>query len=369
MDHTIIIGAGQAGLAAGYHLHRRGLPFTILEADDRVGGSWHHRWDSMRLFTQVDKVGLPGMPFPRDELFPTGARMAEYLTDYATHVGMDVRTEVHADGLFRDGELLTVTAGAQSLTAANVILATGADRVPQVPPFAGDLSPAVVQLHSVDYRNPAQLQPGTVAVVGAGNSGADVALDVAPTHPVVLAGRHPGHVPLRIESQLMLRVIFPMVAYTWTHVLTRDTRAGRRSREKMLSGHGDPLIRVKPRDLDAAGVRRAARVTEVRDGLPVTADGEVLDVANVVWATGFRPGHEWIDLPGLDSSGQLDNERGAVTGQPGLYVLGQLFQHRFASHTVFGVAHDAELVVADIARRRATRSVAPTGGQRVPRTA
>ncbi|PFG41075.1 putative flavoprotein involved in K+ transport [Georgenia soli] len=351
MNRTIVVGAGQAGLAAGYHLGRHGLPFTILEADERVGGSWNHRWDSMRLFTPATGDGLPGMPFPQDERFPSGARMAAYLTAYAERFDMDVRTGVHVDGLFREGDAYTVTAGPAVFEAEYVILATGAERVPNVPSFAGDLSPTIVQLHSGDYRNPAQLQPGPVAVVGAGNSGADIALDLAPTHAVVLAGRHPGHLPMRIESPAM-HVVFPLLTFAWTHVLTQNTPPGRRARAKMLSGHSGPLIRVKPQDLDAAGVRRAPRVTGVVGGLPQTADGERLDVANVVWATGFRPGHDWIDLPGLDAGGFLENDRGAVVGQPGLYVLGQLFQYRFGSHNVVGVPHDAELVVADILRRR-----------------
>ncbi len=354
MDRTIIVGAGQAGLAAGYHLTRHGLPFTILESDDKVGGSWNHRWDTMRLFTPATKDGLPGMPFPRGERFPTATTMAAYLAAYADRYAMDVRTGVRVDGLFRDGGAFTVTAGPERFEAENVILATGAERVPNVPSFAADLSPAVVQLHAGDYRNPSQLPLGAVLVVGAGNSGADVALDLAPTHPVVLAGRHPGHIPLRIETPVM-RVGFRFLAFAWTYILTEDTRPGRKVRATVLSGHSGPLIRVKPQDLDAAGVVRAPRVTGVVGGLPQTEDGEVHDVAGVVWATGFRPGYEWISLPGLDTSGRLENDRGAVVGQPGLYVLGQLFQYRFGSHNVVGVPHDAQMVVAGI-RRRAARS-------------
>lgn len=352
MNHTVIIGAGQAGLAAGYHLGRHGLPFTILEADHRAGGSWNHRWDSMRLFTPSTTVGLPGLPFPRDEAFAPSTRMAAYLAGYAEHFGMDVRTGVRVDGLFREGGRLVVTAGPESFEADDVIIATGSERVPRVPTFAGELSATIRRLHSADYRDPSQLLPGPVAVVGAGNSGADIALELAADHDVVLAGRHPGHLPLRIESRAM-RLAFPLIALVWTHVLTERTPPGRRSRAKMLSGHSAPLIRVKPWDLDAAGVRRAGRITSVADGLPCTAEGETLDVANVVWATGFRPGYEWIDLPGLDTSGWLTNERGAVTGQPGLYVLGQLFQYRFSSHNAIGVSHDAAHVVAEIRRQRA----------------
>ncbi|TRW46103.1 flavin-containing monooxygenase [Georgenia yuyongxinii] len=362
MNRTIVIGAGQAGLAAGHQLTRHGLPFTILEADHRVGGSWNHRWDTMRLFTPATKDGLPGVPFPRGDRFPTGAQMAAYLAGYADRFGMDVRTGIHVDGIFRDGERYTVTAGSDRFEADNVILATGAERVPNVPSLAADLSPAIAQLHSGAYRNPSQLPPGAVLVVGAGNSGADIALDLAPTHPVVLAGRHPGHIPPRIESPVM-RVGFRFLAFAWTYILTEDTRPGRASREKVLSGHSGPLIRVKPQDLDAAGVRRAPRVTGVVQGLPQTEDGDIHDVATVVWATGFRPGYEWLSLPGLDTSGGLENHRGAVVGQPGLYVLGQLFQYRFGSHNLVGVPHDAEMVVADI-RRRAGRGVSVAGAAR-----
>lgn len=365
MDRTIIIGAGQAGLAAGYHLTRHGLPFTVLEADDEVGGSWNHRWDTMRLFTPATHVDLPGRDFPPGDKFPTGAAMARYLAQYAEELRMDVRTGVHVDGLFREGDGFTVTAGPESFHAQNVVLATGAERVPNVPSFATDLSPGIVQLHSGDYRRPSQLQEGPVLVVGAGNSGADIALDVAPTHDTVLAGRHPGHLPMRIESPVM-RVVFPLIAFAWTYVLTQNTPPGRASRAKMLAGHSGPLIRVKPRDLNGAGVRRAPRITGVIDGLPRAEDGTVLDVANVVWATGFLPGHEWIRLPGLDTSHVLGNDRGAVVGQPGLYVLGQLFQFRFGSHNVVGVPHDARAVVADI-RRRSRRAEAAAAGSGRPK--
>lgn len=351
---TVVIGAGQAGLSAGYHLAKLGRPFVILDAGERVGGSWRTRWDSMRLFTPAPYDGLPGMRFPGRQRFPTGAAMADYLERYAERFSLPVRNGVKVDGLFREGEGYRVTAGGTAYDTDNVVIATGVHRRPKVPGFADQLAGSIVQLHTADYRNPGQLQPGPVLVVGAGNSGADIAIEVAKTHPTLLAGRHPGHLPIDIESW-QARLLFPVLWFTWTHVLTENTPPGRKSRAERLEGHGDMLIRLKPEDIDAAGVERTARIGAVVDGRPQTEDGTVLDVANVIWATGFLPDFGWIDLPGLDSSGRLASDRGGVEGQPGLYVLGQEFQHMFNSHTVGGVGRDAAYVVRDLAGRKVTR--------------
>ena len=350
---TVVIGAGQAGLSAGYYLARRGRPFVILDAGDRIGGSWWDRWDSMRLFTPTTHCGLPGMRFPGRYSFPPATAMADYLQQYAARFELPVRAGVRVDGVFREGDGFRVTAGPLAYLAENVVLATGVHRRPRTPDFAGSLAPHIVQLHSAAYRNADALAPGAVLVVGAGNSGADIALELAATRRTLLAGRHPGHIPVRIESR-RARMLFPFLWWTWTHVLTERTPMGRKVQAQRIEGHGDQLIRVKPADLDAAGVERIGRVTGVVDGRPST-DDRVLDVGNVIWCTGFLPDFDWVELPGLDSSGRLANDRGRVVGQPGLYVLGQEFQHMFNSHTVGGVGRDAAFVVADLARRMTVR--------------
>jgi putative flavoprotein involved in K+ transport len=219
-----------------------------------------------------------------------------------------------------------------------------------VPAFAPQLREDMLQMHSRDYRSPRQLREGAVLVVGAGNSGADVALDVrAAGHDVYLSGTHPGQIPFRIEHG---RAIFPVLWFVWSHVLNVGTPIGRKAQPKMIAGH-EPLIRVKDKDLRRAGVQRVARVTGVSDGLPQLADDTVLDVANVIWCTGFRYDYSWLEVDGIEPSAPLPNERGVVTGLDGLYVLGQKFQFAFNSHTVGGVGRDAEYVVAHLARRRA----------------
>lgn len=356
---TIVIGAGQAGLAAGYHLSRSRRSFLILDAGDRVGGSWRHRWDSLTLFTPSMRSNLPGFAPHRGYEFLASAELVSYLEEYVQRFSLPVRLGVHVDGLFREGDdRFRVTAGDQVFLARNVILATGVHRVPRVPAVAADLADDIVQLHSSDYRNPGQLAPGRVLIVGAGNSGVEIGVEVGQTHEVLLSGRAVGEIPVDIRKPLTGRLVFPVIWWVWEHVLTESRKAGRKAQEEALQGHGEPLIRQKEQDIVAAGIERVSRITGVADGRPRTVEGEVLDVANVIWATGFRPGFDWIDLPGLDSSARLSTERGAVIGQPGLYVLGQEFQYMYNSHTVGGVGKDAAHVVRHLEQRSPAHALA-----------
>ena len=355
---TVVIGAGQAGLSAGYHLAQRGEPFVILDAADRVGGSWLERWDSLSLFTPIGHDGLPGVKFGKDYRFPSRDEMVAYLERYAEQFGLPIRLGTHVDGLFREGDGFRVTAGAESFLTRNVILATGYHRVPKTPAFASELAAGIVQLHSADYRNPGQLQPGTVLIVGAGNSGAEIGIDVAKDHKVLLSGRNVGYLPIDIRTW-QGKLFFPVIWWVWEHILTEDKKPGRKVQAEALAAHSEFLIRQKEQDIVAAGIERVARIEAVVDGRPQTEDGGQLDVANVIWCTGFTPGFSWIDLPGLDSSGRLETERGAVTGQPGLYVLGQQFEYMFNSHTVGGVGKDAAYVVRHLAQRT-TRTESPS---------
>lgn len=362
---TIVIGAGQAGLSAGYHLAQRGQTFVILDANDQIGGTWLHRWDSLKLFTPSIRDSFPGMEYGRGYSFPTKDELIAYMERYVEAFDLPVRLSTPVDGLFREGEGFRVTSGTESFLAANVILATGVHRVPKVPDFAAQLSPDIRQLHSADYRNPEQLKDGTVLIVGAGNSGAEIGVDVASTHKVLLAGRNVGYLPIDIRGW-QGKLAFPVIWWMWEHVLTESKKPGRKAQAEVLTGHGEFLIRQKEKDLVAVGIERTARIAGVVDGRPQTEDGTVLDVANVIWATGFRPDFGWIELPGLDASGRLASTRGAVEGQPGLYVLGQEFQYMFNSHTVGGVGKDAAYVVQQIAQRSPVGGVT---GERMSRVA
>ena len=347
---TVVVGAGQAGLAVGHELAARRRPFLILDAHDRVGDSWRTRWDSLLLFTPARIDGLPGMRFPaKGDSFVTKDQMADYLEAYATRFSLPVRTGTRVDRVGREGDRFVVTAGGRELEADNVVVAMSTHQVPWIPPFAGELDPGIAQIHTKDYRNPLQLRPGPVLVVGLGNSGADIGLEVARSHPTFVSGDPFGVVPVRIERWLARTVVLRIIRFAGHHVLTVRTPIGRRARPKFLSGAA-PLVRVKPKDLVAAGAERVPRVTGVRDGMPVVDGGRVLEVANVLWCTGFRGGFSWIDLPVFGEAEPLQ-ERGIVPTQPGLYFVGLHFQYAATSDIVTGVSRDARRVVRHLLAR------------------
>ena len=364
---TVIIGGGQAGLAAGYSLKQRGRPFVILDAHERVGDAWRTRWASLRLFTPATFDALPGLPFPAPAWsFPTKDELADYLEAYATHFELPVRTSVEVERLSKvDGRFVVSTAD-RRFEADNVVVATGAHLIPKLPAFASELDPRIVQLHSADYRDPSQLQDGDVLVVGAGNSGAEIARDLAPTHSVQLAGPSTGEIPVPHGSRRS-RIVFRLVRLLGHHVLRADTRIGRKVGPKITS-KGDPLIRTKSKDLAAAGVERIlARVAGVRDGRPLLDDGRALEVANVVWCTGFRTDFGWIDLPVFGEDGQPLHSRGVVEAEPGLYFLGLVFLYSVSSDVLPNRGRDAEHIAEHIELRQSRPAV--SAGQRALATA
>jgi putative flavoprotein involved in K+ transport len=347
--HTIVIGGGQAGLSLGYYLKKSGKPFVILDANKRIGGSWRTRtWNSLRLFTPARYDGLPGWPFPAAGWsFPTARETADYLEAYAARFDLPVRTGTTVDWLTKDGDRFVVNCGDRRFAADRVVVATGFYGKPSVPDFASELDPRIVQMHSSDYRGPSQLQPGGVLLVGAGNSGADIAMELCATHRTWLSGRDKGQVPLRIESR-RARVALPLLWFVASHVLTVKTPVGRKLRPHVLS-EGAPLIRVKSEDLVAAGVERVPKTVAVRDGMPALEDGRVMDVANVIWCTGFRQDFSWIDVPIFTEDSEPAHERG-ITSEPGLYFVGLDFLYAFTSENVGGVGRDARHIAKHIDR-------------------
>jgi putative flavoprotein involved in K+ transport len=348
---TVVIGGGQAGLSVGYRLAKLGRRFVILEANGRIGDSWRKRWDSLKLFTPARYNGLDGFPFPADGWsFTTKDEMADYLEAYAARFDLPVRTGVRAEKLSRDGDRFVVETQEAVFEAENVVVAMADFQRPREPEFAEELDPGIVQLHSYEYRNPSQLRNGAVLVVGAGNSGAEISLDLSSTHRTWMSGRDTGHMPFRIEGNASRLLFAPLVLrFVFHRVLTTKTPVGRRARPKILS-RGAPVIRVKPGDLAAAGVERVPRVIGVRDGLPLLEDDRTLDPANVIWCTGFHPGFSWIDLPVFGEEGPV-HERGVVESEPGLYFVGLEFLYAMSSVMVHGVGRDAEHIANHIASR------------------
>jgi putative flavoprotein involved in K+ transport len=359
---TLIIGGGQAGLAAGYHLAKRGMPFLILDADERIGDHWRERWDSLRLYSPARSDNLPGMRFPAPAFaYPTARQMGDYLEAYAERFGLPIRSGVRVDGIRPAGaaqEGFVVTAGDRRFEAAEVIVATGAFQVPFTPDASTLLDPHIRQLHSSQYRNPEQLADGPVLVVGLSHSGADIAFEAARSHRTMVSGKAHGQLPFRVIDTWRARVILPIVAFAANHVLTLRTPIGRKMAPEVRKG-GGPLLRVRRPDLDRVGVEQHdAKVVGAQDGKPLLADGTVLDVANVVWCTGYRPDYSWIEMPVAGDDGWAIQERGVVPSVPGLYFLGIPFTYSFASMLVLGAGRDAKYVVDRIAERAGATSKA-----------
>ncbi len=353
---TIVIGAGQAGLSTGYHLARQGREFLILDAHDRVGDVWRQRFDSLRLYSPAKYDGLPGLGVPaKGWSWPGKDDVADYLEAYATRFDLPVRTGMTVDGLFQHEGRFVVTAGQHRFTADNVVVASGTWQQPKRPEFASELHPEIISMHSNDYRNPSQLQPGPVLVVGASHSGADIALELSASHPTTLSGPIHAEVPFRIEGRVA-RAVLPIMWFMANHVLTEKTPIGRKMQVEVRKG-GGPLLRVKRADLEAAGVTYVAdKTVGVLDGLPVLADGTVLDVRNVIWCTGFGKDTDWIKFPVLGPDGWPDQTNGKSTSVPGLYFVGLPFLRAFASMLIGGVGRDAETVAAQIAATAAPDS-------------
>jgi putative flavoprotein involved in K+ transport len=254
--------------------------------------------------------------------------------------------------LSRNGDRYLVSAGTQRYDAEHVVVAMATYQRSRVPTFARELDPGITQLHSSEYRNPSQLKKGTVLIVGGGNSGAEIAMDlIRAGHPVWMSGRDTGQIPFRIEGLAgRLFLVRLVLRFVFHRVLTTDTPMGRKARPHIVS-KGGPLIRVKSKDLLAAGVERVPRMAGVRNGLPVLDDGRVLEAQNVVWCTGFHPGHSWIDLPVFDKDGEAVHNRGIAAGQPGLYFVGLHFLYAMSSTMIHGVGRDAEFIADTIAAR------------------
>ena len=363
--HTVVIGAGQYGLLTGYYLAESGVSvndFVILEAHERVGDSWRKRWDSLRLFTPASWSDLPGLPFPAPSKkhFPSKEEAANYLEQYAAKFKLPVRLGVRVESIAREGDIYVVTAsGGRRFEAKNVVVAAGPFQKPRIPSFASQLDPSINQFHSSAYRNPAQLKDGNTLIVGAAVSGCEIAMELkgyhrnalhklkksdgsaGTPHRVVLAGPKVASEPPR--AILMLFASFMMSR-------PKDSVIGKKLFN--IARHmGHPIVDFTYKDLAKVNIERAGRVTGVSGGKPQLDDGSVLDVANVIFATGYGIDFSWIKLPIFEEDGYPRHARGVVENEPGLYFVGLIFLHTLSSHLWRGVKRDTKYVADALVRR------------------
>jgi putative flavoprotein involved in K+ transport len=274
------------------------------------------------------------MDFPAPpDTYPTKDQVADYLTAYAARFQLPVSLSTRVTGLEQVADRFAVRTTRGTLRARQVVVATGPFQRPVVPDVSGDLDPAVVQLHSSEYRNPDQLPPGSVVVVGAGNSGLQIADELAARHRVVLAvGRQSLQVPQRILGRDL---------FWWLTKLGVVTKTADSMLAKRLRARGDLVIGSSLRAARRRGISVRPRVVSTSPQGVVFADGTQVAASSVIWATGFRSDYSWITIPGVLAGAQVVHRRG-VTQVPGLYFLGLPWQHTRGSALLGFVKHDAE---------------------------
>ena len=341
---VVVIGGSQAGLAIGYHLAQRGLRFVILDAGSETGHVWRSRWDSLTLFTPAQYSGLPGMAFPLPkDTYPSKDDVVTYLQSYVSAFDLPVRLNARVTSLTqRDGAYVVATAD-EEFAASRVVVATGPFQVPFVPPIADELDETVTQIHSADYRNPAQLPDGgQVLVVGGGNSGFQIAEELAATRKVDLAvGKRVPSLPQR----LLGKDLFWWLSGIGFMKVSTDSRLGRKLAKR------DVLIGSSPRGLRHSGVTLRQRLASAAGRRAVFDDGSEQDIDSIVWATGYRSDFSWIDIPTIkDESGGIIHQRG-VTDASGVLFIGLTWQHTRGSALIGFVGDDAAFIAGRIDSR------------------
>jgi putative flavoprotein involved in K+ transport len=336
---VVVVGGGQAGLAIGYFLAQQGRDFVILEAADDPGAAWRERWDSLRLFTPVRYSSLPGFQFPGGpDSYPTRDQVVEYLTEYARRFDLPVELGSPVRAIRRSGSAYSVELDDRSIQAEQVVIATGPFHAPRRPPIAEKLEPNVVQLHSKDYRSPVDLPEGRVLVVGGGNTGFQIAEELAASHEVHLSI---GSRQMPLPQRLFRRDLFWYLDTTGLIRKPKDSLIGRRAEGR------DTLIGSSPRSIRRRGVDLHPRAVDAAGSTVTFEDGTALDVGSVLWATGFGIDHSFVDVPVFDDRCHLVHQRG-VTESPGLYFLGLSWQHTRGSALIGWVKDDAEFLAQRI---------------------
>lgn len=336
---AVIIGGGQAGLAAGYYLKKMNKHFIILDENKRVGDSWRKRWDSLKLFTPAQHDGLPGLRFPGPKgSFPGKDEIADYLEQYVKEFLLPVQPGSRVNHLYQRNNHFEIETSVTRMTARNVIVATGTNPLPRIPSLSSGLSKDIFQIHSSEYVNPGSVPDGDVLVVGAATSGIEIAIELSNTHKTYISGRPTFHIPDKLTR-------YAGELYWWfiSNIITERTPVGRKAKKKLTHG-GSPLIRVSADDLRAAGVENLPRVAASKDGFPMLEDNRIVKVRSVIWATGYKPDFSWIEPDVTDKSGWPLTRRGVSTVQKDLYFVGMPFQYGLTSGLVGGVGRDAAYI-------------------------
>lgn len=344
---VLVIGAGQAGLAAGHHLSQADMPFVIVDAARHVGDSWRARYDGLTLFTPRQFSALPGMNLPGNrEGYPDRDEFADYLESYAERFRLPVRLETRVDRLVAmDDGFEAALSNGETLHASEVIVATGAFQRPIVPAIARDFGPEVLQLTTEIFRNPNQLPDGTVLVVGDGASGRDIAVECRRMQPVLLATGKPRRL---LPERILGKSIWWWLRLTRVLLAPASSFIGRKLKET-------DAFPDRQRSIDALkrqGIRIVPRLVGAESASARFSDGETADVRTVIWAIGYRDDTSWLDIDGAAKPDGAFVHAAGVSPVGGLYFVGRPWQRNRASALIMGAGEDAAIIVSSIAVRR-----------------
>ena len=342
MTDVVVIGGGQAGLAAGYFLRRAGLEFVILDDYAGPGGAWQHGWQSLRLFSPAEYSPLPGWPMPaqKGESFPTADHVVDYLTRYEHRYDLPVKRPVHVSNVYQDRGQLFVDTDTGTLETTAVISATGTWQRPYVPHYPGCEDFTGRQLHTVEYYSPEDYTDQRVVIVGGGTSAAQIVSEVSTVAQTLwVTQRRPRFMPDDVDG----RVLFD--------VATAREAAQRAGRDHDgVSGHGDIVMVPPVRAARDRGDLSASPMFERLTSAGVSwADGSEYSCDAIIWCTGFKP--HLKHLKGLELT--WENGHPVTVGTrsidvPGLHLLGYGDWTGFSSATIIGAARTAKSAVADV---------------------
>ena len=344
---TVVIGAGQAGLSAGYYLKKINDDFIIMDEEEQIGDSWRKRWDSLRLFTPSQHDCLPGFPFPAKKgTMPSKDEMAAYLTNYVNKFSLPLELNTKVTELKKTADGYAVITSRGKVFADNIIIATGTNQKAYIPAFASELNKNIVQIHSSKYKNPESFPASDTLVVGAGTSGVEIAIELSKSRPTMISGRPTPHIP-----DFLFRYAGGLYWWLIYNLLTVKTPIGRKVKPKILGG-GAPLISVSMENVREAKVEHLPRLKGVKDGNPELEDGRVISVSSIVWSTGYKPDFSWINFDLTKNNGWPKTNRGISEEFKGLYFVGMIFQFGLTSGLVGGVGRDAAFVVNHIKKSK-----------------
>ncbi|MET3697896.1 putative flavoprotein involved in K+ transport [Bacillus oleivorans] len=339
---VVVVGAGQAGIAMGYYLKQTGLSFVLLDANKKIGESWRQRYDSLVLFTPRAYSSLPGLPMTGDqEGFPAKDEVASYLEEYVDHFDLPVMLNTKVNTVSKSDFGFEIRTNKGVIEAKQVVIASGAFQKPYIPIGLNESKHDMFQMHSSSYRAPSQIPDGPVLVVGGGNSGAQIAAELAEERQVFIAvSQRFKFLPLR----LLGKSIFFWLEWIGLLYAGVDTKKG-----KWFRKQSDPIFGKELQSLiTKKKIVVKPRVEKVQANEAVFSDKSKLTIRNIIWATGFTPSYDWIDIAGaVSSEGKPIHERG-VSPVRGLYFIGLPWQYQRGSSLICGVARDAKFLISFI---------------------